>query len=372
MWKLQQHNALRTVAIALIVMLAVTGCGTGMKESPIAGGTGESGRTGPGAVGAPPFADADMGGRAATIEPIAPERPGAPRSQAIIQNARVTLEIGMRLDETLVSLQELADRYGGYIEESRHSGQEPGYREGYAVLRVPSRQFTAVLRDLEQLGTVTNRHTYTEDVGDQLVDLEVRQQSAEQREQRLRELISQATEISDLIALENELARVRTEIEMMAAQRKRLEDLVAFSTITVQLYEVAPGQEPTGPVSLWERVALAFERGMSNAGDFASGLLVFVVATLPVLVVIAAIVAPIWWGMAALRRATRRRRAARGEVDGKAPGAPGTVPPPPPAKAPAGESANGTHAAGKPDAGTPAAGKPPRATSPKSDNPDKT
>lgn len=301
-------------AMVLGFALIAAGCGSGgSSESPGSGSSGAAPSTEIGrapsagknaAAVAPPIVDAERPSQ----DQLDPVLPGAPRSQAIILNANVTLEVGTNLTETMDSLQMLADRYQGFVAESRHSGQEPGYREGYAVLRVPSRHFQAVLAELAELGTVTNRHTYTEDVGDQLVDLEARQTTAEQREQRLLELIDQATEITDLIALESELARVRSEIEMLAAQRKKLRDLVDYSTFTIHLYEVAPGQEPARPVTVWERTVLAFERGLANAGNFASGLLVFTVSVLPVLVVIAVIVVPIWWGIRALRRLIRRRR----------------------------------------------------------------
>lgn len=317
----------RIAAVTILLLLAI-GCASGApgkSGSSQRGGSGTAGSAptdsaavapggGPSGVppvigdgGVPPVLRDEVG----LSDPIAPDPAKGSRTGAIIQNASMTLEVGTELDEALAGLQAIADRYGGYIAESRRSGQQPGYREGYAVLRVPSRHFQAALNDLGALGNVSSRHTYTEDVGDQLVDLEVRQRSAEEREQRLRELIGQATEIPDLIALEAELARVRTEIETIAARRKGLEDLVAFSTFTVTLYEVAPGQEPTAPLSVWERTAIAFRRGVDNAGDFASGLLVSFVAALPLLVVIAAIVAPIWFIGRALARASRRRRDAR-------------------------------------------------------------
>lgn len=325
------NSGTRLAIVIVLLMLIVAGCGSGKPsgESAAGGGRNAGGGSSVGgsradgaavAPSAPPIMDMDRGGHFDAIDPAMPA--ASPRSQAIILNARLTLEVGTELEATLDGIQALADRYGGFVAESRHSGQEPGYREGYAVLRVPSQHFHAVLADLGELGTITGRHTYTEDVGDQLVDLEVRRQSAEEREQRLRELIAQATEITDLIALESELARVRTEIEMIAAQTKRLEDLVAFSTFTITLQEVAPGQEPARPVTLGERIALAFERGLSNAGSFASGLLVFLIAALPVLIVIAAIAAPIWWGVRSLRRAARRRREEKAGAQ--------NPPPPPP------------------------------------------
>lgn len=63
-------------------------------------------------------------------------------------------------------------------------------------------------------------------------------------EGRLREFFASATKVSDMLAIEQELSRVRGEIESLDAQVAFLERQAAMATITVQLVEPTPLVSP--------------------------------------------------------------------------------------------------------------------------------
>ena len=75
----------------------------------------------------------------------------------------------------------------------------------------------------------------TEDVTEETVDLDARITTQQARVDSARRLLARATSISDLVSLENELAKREADLASLEAKKRRLADLTALSTITVSL-----------------------------------------------------------------------------------------------------------------------------------------
>jgi Flp pilus assembly protein TadB len=73
----------------------------------------------------------------------------------------------------------------------------------------------------------------TEDVTGQVVDLRARIANLQVTEKALQGIMTQATKISDVLAVQAELTIVRGQIEEATAQKQHLEAQAAFSTLTV-------------------------------------------------------------------------------------------------------------------------------------------
>jgi hypothetical protein len=108
------------------------------------------------------------------------------------------------------------------------------------TLRVPSPRFRATLDAVSQLGRVVDADLSTDDVTEQVVDLESRIASGRASVARLRELLGGAGDVSQLAAVESELARREADVESLVGRLRVLEDQVALSTITLRLVEPAP------------------------------------------------------------------------------------------------------------------------------------
>jgi hypothetical protein len=106
--------------------------------------------------------------------------------------------------------------------------------EDIARTRVPRARFHESLEAIAKLGDVLHRDIQAEDVGDQVVDLEARLKSARAVRDRLAQLLQGATATKDALAIEKELARVMSEIEVMEGKLKFFADRVAYSTVTVR------------------------------------------------------------------------------------------------------------------------------------------
>ncbi len=105
------------------------------------------------------------------------------------------------------------------------------------TLKVPPDQLDAVLERLGSLGDVKARTIGTEDVTDQAYDLDGRIESAETSVDRLREFLAGATSVQDVAALEAELTRRETELEVLLGQRRSLQSRVDEATVILTLRE---------------------------------------------------------------------------------------------------------------------------------------
>ena len=70
----------------------------------------------------------------------------------------------------------------------------------------------------------------------QFIDLEAQLNSAQRREQSLLSLLEKAVKLNDILTLEQQLNRVRTEIERLQGQLNFLDRRVELATINVFLF----------------------------------------------------------------------------------------------------------------------------------------
>ena len=142
---------------------------------------------------------------------------------------------------------------------------------------------------------VTERRLEREDKTLQVVDTEARLKNMAELRDRLRNLLSsRAGTLKDILETERELARVQSELDALAAQRKLLANETEKILLTAD-YRPEPSIGETGSlqplVEAWRGAGRAFAESLSSA-------LLFIVQALPWLV----IVAPAIWGLWKLMR----------------------------------------------------------------------
>lgn len=104
------------------------------------------------------------------------------------------------------------------------------------VLRIPSAKFYDTVGTLaDELGTELSRNISTEDVTEASVDLDARIASQKASVDRTRALLARGEQISDIVTVEQELARREGELASLQARQRSLADKVTLSTITLHL-----------------------------------------------------------------------------------------------------------------------------------------
>jgi len=155
--------------------------------------------------------------------------------RSVIRTARLAVEVD-RYDAGARRLLDIAEGAGGFIADSTYSEDE-GRPRGEFTLRVPAGRFSAAIKDVEAMGTVRQRQISAQDVTEEYVDLQSRQRNLERHEQQLLTFMDRATKIPDLLAVEQELSRVRGQIEQISGRLRYLAHNVDMAGITVALSE---------------------------------------------------------------------------------------------------------------------------------------
>lgn len=176
---------------------------------------------------------------------------------------------------------------------------------GWMTVRVPAESLDAFVEAARALGTVKYQAEDTEDVTEQHVDLTARLTNLQAEEVRLRGFFDSAKTVTDMLAVETELNRVRQEIESMQAQITYLERQAAMATVTIELTEKQPVVSPDGEDWGFKD---AITSGFRGAADVITFLIALLIATAP-LWITALVVFFIVRAIVKRRRAKRARAA---------------------------------------------------------------
>lgn len=192
----------------------------------------------------------------------------------IARTAALTL-LTKDFDRTRTMLEMIIRRHRGYSAQLTVGSGAGSAHTLSASFRVPADQLDAAMAEIKQLAHVEQESQGGEEVTAQYVDLQARFSNARRTEQTLLELLQKRTgELSDVLAVEQELSRVREEIERMEAELKSLQNRVSFATLQVELREEYKAQLEI-PHSLGGRLRNALVDGFRTAADSLVGVVMF-------------------------------------------------------------------------------------------------
>jgi Domain of unknown function (DUF4349)/Putative zinc-finger len=171
-------------------------------------------------------------------------------------------------DQARSLLDDIVKRHHGYVGELNVTTPAGTGGNFTATLRVPADQLEATLADLKRLGRVESESQSGQEVTAQYVDLEARLSNARNTEERLSEVLRQRTgKLSDVLAVETEIARVRGEIEQMEAEKKTLANQVTFATISATVREDYEAQLQVVPPTTFGRLHNAAIAGYQDMAE---------------------------------------------------------------------------------------------------------
>ena len=278
--------------------------------------------------------------------------PGAEDAEALAGRAlvfRVTLTLSSDdPDTTAQEVRARAVEAGGFVSDTRLQRDDLGLLSGTITIRVPSEQLDALLAEVsETAASVVSEERTTEDVTGQLTDIEARLRNLRALEEELLVVLTEAREAGDtedVLDVFDRITQVRGEIETIDARRAALEELVALSTVTVNVQpsralvtqaQSVPEQDRPLPWNPGNEAAGAWDRTVAALQQFVDGIIWVAVYGLPVALVwlsplVLLALAARWW--------QRRRRG------GAPPATPSRAAPVPPPVPPGQESTAGDRA----------------------------
>ncbi len=240
----------------------------------------------------------------------------------LIYRADVSLQT-TEFDESLEKLRALVESEGGYFESSELSNgsyfSESSYKCGYYTIRVPQPKYREFIDTLSDAGYVVYLNESVEDIGLEYFETEGRLETLKAKEERLRQLMSEAKDMSDIISIENALSDTEYQIEMYSSTLNRYDSLVGYSTICVTLEKVS---RYDGGIdedeSFFARLAQSLEDGAANflyALDCFANWISYNLITLAIIAIIIIVACKFhwvrsirnWWGERKGERRIERR-----------------------------------------------------------------
>jgi Domain of unknown function (DUF4349) len=159
--------------------------------------------------------------------------------------------------------------------------------------RIPSDRWDEGLDAIRKVATkVVGEDTSAVEVTGQLVDLEARIANLRASEKAFQAIAAQATKISDILEVQNQLTNVRGQIEQLDAQRSHLSDQASYGTLNVtygvQVAAVTTAAKGWNPGQEADRATASLVgllQGVTTAGIW------FAIVWLPILLMIGIVVA---------------------------------------------------------------------------------
>lgn len=201
------------------------------------------------------------------------------QDRMIIYNGYISLETD-DIDGTLNRIRSLAEGYNGYVAGTSRSmiGNQV---VADITIRIPQNRFRSAIDDILTYGKVLDERTTSEDVTEQYIDLKARLKNLEILEESLADLLNRTATIEEILKVEQELARVRGDIDSLQGQLNYLERNVTMSMIKVSLRE--PPSPFTPPGIDWGET---FETAIRGLFAVISGLIILIIVIIPLIVII--------------------------------------------------------------------------------------
>ena len=190
----------------------------------------------------------------------------------VIRTGYLNLSVG-DVSKVKNDIKNICTEYNAYISSETQSNY-PDRLEYNQVIRIPAAHFDRALVKIEALATrVENRNIETSDVTEEFIDKEARIKTKKELENRYREILKQAKDVSDILSIEAQLNHVRSDIESMEGRLQYLKNQVAFSTLTLSFYEPVGAESALGAKTItafangWNMLVL-FLIGLVNVWPF--------------------------------------------------------------------------------------------------------
>ncbi len=230
-----------------------------------------------------------------------------PVRRRIVYDAELSLVVASYGDfESEIS--KIVQRYDGFISKSETNRRYEDRQSGTWVARIPVANYSQFLSEIVELGFPESRTEEARDITAEYVDVEARIKNNQKLESRILEILEvREGKISDVLEIEQELARVRDEIERMQGRLRVLADQSSLATITMKVREERKYVPPTAP-TLTSRIQSTWHASLGGLSDFAEAILIMAVAILPWLFVLGIVALVIYYlTRTAVRIAGRKR-----------------------------------------------------------------
>lgn len=307
---MKRRSIYKVVAAAIVSMVLLTGCGSSKSSASYEA---DSARSAEPAAGTAYMADSAMYEEAAMDNGDISTGDTTPKEEStgkielseekIVYTANVSIST-KKFEESVSASKALAKKYGAIIQSERYSDNDTSwYRYGYdhrrgssrhyyVSLRIPSPNYDAFLNatgDIE--GVIDEKSSSAENISQEYYDTTEVIASYEEELARLKELMGQATEMSDILELEQRITEVQTSLNQQRSNLRRMDTDVAYSYVNLDIDEVAVYEkEQIKEETYAEKLVSAFVESISEFRIVVGNIVLWVVRHWALLLLIIIIV----------------------------------------------------------------------------------
>ena len=248
-----------------------------------------------------------------TTDPVAPPVPTDPvqttkqvetenLDRKIIKNAHLSLTVD-DYEQAVEEIRAKVVTLNGYVAyETEYTTDKLGTKRGSMQVRIPQPGFETFLKGLEPLGEMKRKEIDSQDVTEEYIDVTGRLNALRVKEERLLDILTKSGTLNEILAVENELANTRSQLETTEGRLRYLNNQTSFSTISISLEQAAVSTQQVtagGLKGVRQRAKAAFIEAINNILVGTGNLLVFISAAIPYLVILTLlglIVIAVWRG----------------------------------------------------------------------------
>lgn len=183
--------------------------------------------------------------------PLAAPAPSADMGVAaverkVMRSASLSIE-SRNVEQSCAIIERLTGQSGGFVRSSSVSRDEGNRLTGQVEIAVPAGRFDEILGRLTQAGRILQKSVTGQDVTEEYVDLGARLKNWRTQESQLNLIMTRARNVEETLAVQNELARVREEIERLTGRMQYLDRKTEFADISVTVTQKGSARKPVWP-----------------------------------------------------------------------------------------------------------------------------
>lgn len=211
-------------------------------------------------------------------------------------------------DKSYAALQDMMEKYNCVISSETFGDESISYfydsyysssskyktgRTDEIVIRVPSANYKSFISEYGELGNVTSKTQTVDNITQEYYDTTSQVEGLKAEMERLEIMMSQATEIEDMITINQAITELQSEINSLTTYIRTMDSDVAYSYVTMSLREVLEYSEVEQPVkknTFIDRLKNQCVDTWKGFLNFLENLLFTIIGLIPAIVIIGIIV----------------------------------------------------------------------------------
>jgi len=242
------------------------------------------------------FGESILDDKGAPSQMIASSRAG----RMVIRTGNVSVNVE-DVEKSAAEIRQLTESSGGYVENSQieiitlppvrgadGSTTDKEAAEKYAnmTVRVPEAKFDDIFNNIKGKGKLVSENMSGSDITAEYRDTAARVDNLKIQEQSLQQLMTKAKNVEEILKIESELNRVRTDIDINSGNLKRWDNLVQLSAIYIYMRELKPEEIKSVDVpGMWEKAYQGFIKAINSITAGLEKTVIVLVAAIPYLIV---------------------------------------------------------------------------------------